>query len=101
MKTDSAGNEINKTVLDGGYDDFGYSVEVTADGGFIFVGATASYGNGETDAYLVKTDPFGNFEWDHAYGGADVGDAADSHVASPSRASIPSALEKQQQQQQK
>ncbi len=71
IRTDKNGDSLWTNTYGGSSADFGYSVEVTADGGFIFVGATASYGNGETDAYLVKTDPFGNFEWDHAYGGAD------------------------------
>ncbi|HVP07635.1 MAG TPA: FlgD immunoglobulin-like domain containing protein, partial [Candidatus Acidoferrum sp.] len=47
----------------------GYSVEITPDGGFLFAGATASYGLGYYDAYLVKTDVSGLVEWEYTYGG--------------------------------
>ena len=71
VRTNSLGDSLWTNTYGGNRADFGYSVEVTADGGFIFVGATASFGNGESDAYLVKTDPLGNFEWDYTYGGAN------------------------------
>lgn len=71
VRTNSAGDSLWTNTYGGNRADFGYSVEVAADGGFIFVGATASFGNGESDAYLVKTDPSGNFEWDYTYGGAN------------------------------
>ena len=42
-------------------DDRGYSINVvTEDGGFIIVGETSSYGSGEKDIILIKTDPYGN-----------------------------------------
>ena len=69
VRTDKNGDSLWAYTYGGNRADFGYSVEVTADGGLIFVGATASFGNGESDAYLIKTDPFGNPEWDYTYGG--------------------------------
>ena len=55
----------------GGADfDRGYSIEQTADGGFLIAGFTMSFGaNG--DAYLIKTDPNGILEWQNNYGGSD------------------------------
>jgi hypothetical protein len=41
----------------------------TYDGGISFSGATSSYGAGGLDAWLIKTDPFGNTEWNNTYGG--------------------------------
>ena len=71
IRTDKNGDSLWTNTYGGNKADFGYSVEITNDGGFVFVGSTASYGNGESDVYIVKTDPFGNFEWDAFYGGAN------------------------------
>ncbi len=46
-------------------------VQQTADGGYIFVGSTLSYGQGEYDGYLVKVDADGNEQWSRTYGGTD------------------------------
>jgi len=59
-------------TLGGSCDDLGVSVKQTSDGGYIVVGTTWSYGAGESDIWLIKTDPQGNKLWDRCFGGSDL-----------------------------
>lgn len=70
VKTDSNGeHEWNQTF--GGIEaERGLASICTNDGGYLTMGNTASFGNGETDYYLVKSDNFGNLIWNQTYGGA-------------------------------
>ncbi|MBW8049565.1 MAG: hypothetical protein FVQ77_04350 [Cytophagales bacterium] len=61
-------DHLTKTY--GGKDsDVGYSVQQTADGGFIITGLTSSFGAGGFDVYLVKTDARGEALWTKSIGG--------------------------------
>jgi hypothetical protein len=55
--------------------DWGSSVLEMNDGGFVVVGFTESFGAGNSDAWLVRTDAAGNHVWNQTYGGinADAG----------------------------
>ena len=70
VKTDSQGEvEWEKTV--GGTQGDGASALIeTPDGGFVFCGSTFSYGAGEADGWLVKTDAHGEVEWQQYFGGS-------------------------------
>jgi hypothetical protein len=48
------------------------SVRETADGGFIITGATASFGAGYLDIYLLKTNAQGDSLWATAFGGEEA-----------------------------
>ena len=75
VKTDFEGNlQWDKTFGGVGWDG-AYSVQQTADGGFILAGRTYSYGAGSYDAWLVKTDFEGNLQWDKTFGGTSKDEA--------------------------
>lgn len=71
VKTHAAGNLQWARTYGGAGAEYAYSVQQTRDGRFIIAGSTASYGHGDTDVYLVKTDAQGNLRWDRTYGGVD------------------------------
>jgi hypothetical protein len=49
--------------------DYAYSANQTSDKGFIIAGYTSSYGAGQNDFYLAKTDSAGDLVWSKTYGG--------------------------------
>ncbi|GAG49427.1 unnamed protein product, partial [marine sediment metagenome] len=71
VKTDSMGVEEWSRTFGGSSEDTAYSVEETSDGGYIITGYTSSFGAGNSDIYLVKTDSMGVEEWSRTFGGSD------------------------------
>jgi hypothetical protein len=62
IKTDSKGAAIWEKTFGGTESDIGESVQQTSDGGHIVVGYTYSFGAGNYDIYLLKTDSKGNIQ---------------------------------------
>ncbi|KQC14363.1 MAG: hypothetical protein APR63_14460 [Desulfuromonas sp. SDB] len=58
-KTDSLGNIQWERTFGGTGEDRAYSIHQATDGGFIISGLTYSYGAGEGDVYVIKTDSMG------------------------------------------
>ncbi|MCK4511362.1 hypothetical protein KAW64_06455, partial [bacterium] len=70
IKTDGGGNKTWAKTYGGIYEDRGYSVRQTADGGYVIAGVTGSYGAGAYDIWLIKTDGSGHVSWDKTFGGS-------------------------------
>jgi hypothetical protein len=74
-RMDRQGGIVWKRSFGGAGRDWGHCVREVADGGFIVVGNTESFGAGESDVFLIRTDSDGKEMWTNLYGGAgkDIG----------------------------
>lgn len=82
VKTDAGGNIQWQNTIGGSGADYLYSIQQTADGGYILCGYSNSNISGDKtencigvyDYWVVKTDAEGNILWDNTFGGS-YGDA--------------------------
>jgi hypothetical protein len=68
VKTDENGIVEWEQTYGGALYDNGSDVVQTPDGGYLLLGWTRSFGAGQRDFYLIKTDSEGNEEWFETYG---------------------------------
>jgi hypothetical protein len=64
VRTDKYGKVLWSNTYGGQYDDAGIDMVQTADGGFVVLAASNSYGNGQQVIYLLRLDSQGAKLWD-------------------------------------
>ncbi|MBT5872431.1 MAG: hypothetical protein HOH43_03340 [Candidatus Latescibacteria bacterium] len=75
VRTDGQGDTLWTRTYGGSDVDRVFSVGVALDGSILIAGITYSFGAGDRDAYLVKTDGMGNLQWQKTYGGGGYDNA--------------------------
>ena len=70
VKLDAGGDTVWTKTIGGGDDEQGISIQQTNDGGFIIAGVTKSFGAGDYDAWLIRSDPTGDTIWTKTFGGS-------------------------------
>jgi hypothetical protein len=75
IKTDASGIAQWTKTYGGTGDDEAHCVVQCSDGGYAITGSTYSFGAGNSDVYLIRTDGSGNVLWSETFGGTNV-DAA-------------------------
>src|SRR3989338_1902056 len=67
FKVDIDGNKVWERAFGGNENDFAFSLQQTANGGYILGGETRSFEDKTGDAYLIKTDVDGNLQWNRTF----------------------------------
>jgi hypothetical protein len=71
VRTDANGVPLWEKTYGGSDWDRAHSIVQLADSGFVLVGETYSYGNGNSDIYMVRTNKNGDTLWTRTYGGTE------------------------------
>jgi len=70
LKLNSDGSLAWQKTFGGSGRDCAYSIQQTADGGYIVAGVTTSFGAGHEDAYVLKLNSDGSLAWQKTFGGS-------------------------------
>ena len=76
LKISKWGKFIKQNTFGGKDDDRGFAVIEAPDNGFFIAGYTTSYGAGNNDIYLVRTDKDGNYKDSKVFGGPRMDSAS-------------------------
>jgi hypothetical protein len=68
VKLDNNGDTLWTKLMGGAMHDFAFSIKQTQDSGYIVAGSVTSFGAGNYDAILIKTDSTGSVLWAKTYG---------------------------------
>jgi uncharacterized delta-60 repeat protein len=71
LKLTSAGFFEWQRIYGGFGDDVAYYIQETSDEGYIVAGDTDSFGNKESELWVLKLTSIGDIEWERIYGGSD------------------------------
>ncbi len=71
VRTDKSGDTLWTRMYGGAFAERGQSVQQCEDGGFVVAGYTWSFGAGNYDVWLIRTDANGDTLWTKTFGGAD------------------------------
>ncbi|MFW9800290.1 MAG: hypothetical protein ACFFD9_07635, partial [Candidatus Thorarchaeota archaeon] len=69
VRTDSTGKMMWNQTYGGASSDVGRALVELSDGGFALLAETESFGAGQWDFWLLRTDENGNLLWNRTYGG--------------------------------
>jgi Tfp pilus assembly major pilin PilA len=83
VRLDAAGSPVWQKRFGGSQADLFQFVISTPDGGFLAAGETRSFGAGNADAYVIKTDGAGNTQWARTIGANGFNEQIRSIVAIP------------------
>lgn len=72
LKTDNTGDTLWTKTYGGMDEDFGGHVLESADGGYVVIGYTCSFGEGDDDIWLLRTDQNGDTLFTRFYGDAEA-----------------------------
>ncbi|MCC7303430.1 MAG: hypothetical protein IT233_12395 [Bacteroidia bacterium] len=77
LKTDKNGNFLWQKTYGGSNWDFGNWIAPAAGNGFIVTGSTQSFGQGNSDIWVLRLDQNGDTLWTRTYGGSDEEEGAE------------------------
>jgi hypothetical protein len=77
VRTDAEGDTLWTKTFGGAGPDFGNSVRLTSDGGFIITGSTRDIGT-NSDLWLIRTDEQGDTLWIRRYNGSSAFNSVDA-----------------------
>jgi uncharacterized delta-60 repeat protein len=75
MKLNADGTIAWQKTYGGGTWDAASSVQETFDGGYVVAGYTRSFGQGDSDVWVLKLNADGTIDWEKTYGGSEDDDA--------------------------
>jgi hypothetical protein len=77
VKLDANGDTVWTKTMGGNDNEQGMSIQEANGGGFIIAGITESFGAGDRDVWLIRTDQSGDTIWTRTYGGTNSDYASD------------------------